>query len=138
MSKIELLKGFILVMVLVLAKILVVGCSRSGNSDAGTGPIVGIVSKSKSSVFCRAELEDIYEGLKTEFENTTMSEMTYEEVSDTYFDGVEGEHEVMGPNTDAYHWYSNDDEWASLSVFFDDFGDGVRIGSGVSGKFPES
>ncbi len=125
-------KHFIMLMILAFAMVFMVGCGGS-DTDVDNNSSATVTN---DSPFASAELEVIFEELKDGFENFTMDEMTYEEMKDAYFDGIDGKHASMGDTTDAYTWTANDDALASVTLYFDDFGDGIRIGSGVSGYFP--
>ena len=130
-----------LIMVLLLGLLTACGgANDNGNSDGDTNggdssietPVNG---STNDNVFSRAELEEIYQELTPLFENFEIN-ISYEEMRDTYFEGVEGVYRTMG-DTDAYDWFSNDTEFTVVSLFFDDFGGDYKESSGISGYFSD-
>lgn len=133
-------KFILLAMVLVMSLALVVGCGSSGNDGEVSVNNGGSVGSGSATLgegkFSRADLEAIYGQLVEANDNFTLSEMTYDNICENYFDGEEGKYVKMGEKTDSYNWYANDEELVSVTVYFDDFGDGIKVGSGVSSYFP--
>ena len=84
-----------------------------------------------SPVFTGAELRVIYDSLPVS------ADLTYEEVRDQYFDGVEGVLDFEKEKSARYEWRAVDNDNHYLAVVFEDRkGDGIKRLVGSSGSMP--
>lgn len=84
----------------------------------------------------RDELQGISDELKAAYDSLELREMTYEEIRDKFFNGVEGQYANVGGGITMYDWFPNDDSLVSVRVVFDENDEGVAIPSGISSFFP--
>lgn len=83
----------------------------------------------------KAELKEIASELSEAYDTNVLQTMTYEDIRDIIFGGVEGKYSDLGGGVITYGWYPNDAEWSNVKVMFDDV-DGELVPSGVSSEFP--
>ena len=101
----------------------------SGGTEAPTGADV-------EPAFTVTELKDRYEVLKAAYDSRELSEMTYEEVRDKYFMGIDGVLLYEEGAHARYVWYATDNDEAYLEVSFMDYGSGVKTASGLASYLP--
>lgn len=74
----------------------------------------------EGDLLSEAELREIYDSLSAAFDERSLEDMTYEQVRDEYFDGVEGVKDPVFTSMDSYEWF---------------MAGGVDMGYGVSVRF---
>ncbi len=85
--------------------------------------------------YTMANLERIYEEVSAAYDDFSLREMTYEDVRDEFFGGIEGRPKVYGSTT-VYFWDAIDSDIAYISVDFQDIGKPEMRGVGVAKYIP--
>ncbi|NLF80613.1 MAG: hypothetical protein GX572_05420 [Clostridia bacterium] len=110
---------------------------RSNDLPAAGGDDDSDAATDAAAYFTRAELEGIYDQLSQDYDDRTLSGLSYQEVFDRYFDGVEGTVYLEGVVLTIYQWPASDDAEAYVTVSFQDYqGDGNRTAGGIGSYFP--
>lgn len=87
--------------------------------------------------FSLAELKEIYAQLSKDYNDSVLREKVYEEICDSYFDGVEGVLDLDGDTLAIYVWYATDHDEAYVQVSFQDYeGDGNKTAGGIGSNLP--
>ena len=70
----------------------------AGDADAGSNDAAGQVADAAPH-FTSAQIKSIYEKLSNAYDDFSLQKLTYEEVRDAYFDGVDGTLDYEGNAT---------------------------------------
>lgn len=108
----------------------------AGDADAGSNDAAGQVADAAPH-FTSAQIKSIYEKLSNAYDDFSLQKLTYEEVRDAYFDGVDGTLDYEGNATTMYKWFAIDNgEIYAMVSFQDKKSDGNKTADGVGSYFP--
>ncbi len=112
------------------------GTADPGQDDDDTDTDGGVEVEVEAH-FSLAELTEIYAQLSKDYNDSLLREKVYEEICDSYFDGVEGVLDLDGDTLSIYVWYATDHDEAYVQVSFQDYeGDGTRTAGGIGSYLP--
>lgn len=105
----------------------------AGDVDSGTAE----QGADAAPHFTSANLKSIYEELSNAYDDFSLKDLSYEEVRDEYFDGVDGELDYEEGVLAIYKWFATDNGEAYVQVSFQDYiGDGDKTAGGVGSYLP--
>lgn len=87
--------------------------------------------------FASAQLKNIHQKLSQAYDSFALKSLTYEQVRDGFFDGVDGVLDYEEGVLAIYKWFATDNGEAYVQVSFQDYkGDGNKTAGGVGSYLP--